>query len=433
MRRLVLSALTFLSVQAFASDLMTVYQDALKNSPLPRNYLATANSTKEGTPIALGSLLPQIAVTANAAYNHTDIVGRYRSAGYSLSVTQPLFNYTNYATLAGATDNSSAAEATYQSNMQNFLLTVATDYFNVLLAQDNVDFAQSEVKSLKTTLDQTQAKFSVGLATYTDVLQARANYDSALATLIANKNTLDDANQTLKTLTNKFETNLAVLKDDFPFASPAPNDIDYWSEHAIQNNQALISQRYTTKAALANVNETVGNQLPSVSLVASYGQNFYNQGISTVIAPSSKVLNASIALELSWTIFSGGEQMASSLQAANEYASSQNTELNLFRETTTQTRQDFLSVLANVSQVNAYKQSVIAAESSLRDYDAKYRVGTATIVDVLNATQTLYQTKSSLADAENQYVISLLQLKYDAGILNQQDLLMLNQYLQVTQ
>ena len=125
--------------------------------------------------------------------------------------------------------------------------------------------------------------------------------------------------------------------------------------------------------------------------------------------------------------------MASSLQAANQYASSQNTELNLFRETTTQARQDFLSVLANISQVAAYKQSVLAAESSLRDYNAKYKVGTATIVDVLNATQTLYQAKSNLANAEYEYITSLLQLKYDAGILNQQDLVSLNKYLQVTQ
>ena len=433
MRGLVFSSLVLIAVQASGSDLLTVYNDAMQNSPLPQNYLATKLSTQQTTPIALGALLPQVSATGNATYADTDVNGSYKYMGYGLNITQTLFNYSAFAGWAGASDNSNAAEATYQSNMQNFILTVATDYFNVLLAQDNVEFAQSEVASLKTTLDQTKAKFSVGLATYTDVLQAKANYDSAIATLIANKNTLDDANQTLKTLTDKIETNLAVIKNDFPFDPPVPNDIDAWTEHAIQNNQTLIAQRYTTKAALANVNVTVGNQLPTVSLVATYGQTFYPQDISAAVAPGPKVLTASIALQLSWTIFSGGEQMASSLQAANQYASSQNTELNLFRETTTQARQDFLSVLANISQVAAYKQSVLAAESSLRDYNAKYKVGTATIVDVLNATQTLYQAKSNLANAEYEYITSLLQLKYDAGILNQQDLVSLNKYLQVTQ
>lgn len=433
MRRIVFSSLFFLVNAATANDLLGVYHDAYQSSPLPKEYLATFNSTAEGTPIAAGALLPQVAVTGNGTYTETNTaVGNYPSAAYALSVTQPLFNYTDYATLAGATDNSSSAAATYQSNMQNFVLTVGTDYFNVLLAEDNVDFAKSEIESLGAVLKQTKEQFSVGLATYTDVLQAKANYDSAISTLVVNENTLNNANQTLITLTGKPEPDLAALKLDFPFISPDPNNADFWISHAIENNQSLISQRYTTKAALANVNETVGNQLPAVSLVASYGQNFYRDNISSVVAPGPRTLSASVALQLTWTVFSGGEQMATSLQAADQYASSQNVELNLYRNTVTQTKQDYLSVLANVSQVQAYELSVIAAQSTLNDYMAKYKVGTATIVDVLNATQTLYQAKSNLATAAYQYIDSLLQLKLDAGTIGPQDLAYLNQYLQVT-
>ncbi len=437
MRKWLLGSLVLLiSPALFGTDLLQVYLDSLQNSPLPETYLATQNSTKEGTPIALGALLPQLAITANGTYTDAIAPGadyNYPSAAYSLTLTQPLFNYSNYATLAGAMDNSSSAEATYQSNMQNFILTVATNYFNVILAEYNVRFAEAEIASLKLTLEQTKAKFSVGIATITDVLQAEANYESAKATLIANQNTLNDSNQTLMELTGKVEPNLALIQPDFPFTPPEPNDIDAWVAHAIQNNQSLIAQRYTTKSALATVNEAVGSQLPSVNLELAYGNTYYQNDISPVISASPRPMTASIALDLTWNVFSGGEEMATTLQDANMYASSQNVELNLYRQTTMQTKQDFLSVIANIAQVESYKQSLIAAQSTLNDYNAKYKVGTATIVDVLNATQTLYQTKSSLASAAYQYIISLLQLKFDAGTLNQQDLVSLNQYLQVAQ
>ncbi len=434
-KTLVLIGMLLMATIAGATDLLGVYQDAWQNSPLPKNYLATHLATSEGTPIALGALLPQVTVTGNGSgtkVSQPGFTSRYPSMGYNISITQPLFNYSSYANWAEATDNSNAAAATYQSNLQNFILSVANAYFNVILAEENVDFAQAQVKSLSKNLDQTKDQFEVGISTYTDLLQAKANYVSAVATLIANQNALDNANQNLTELTGKPESNLAQIKNNFPFVPPVPNDMNTWVHNALQNNQALAAQHDTTRAALANVNQTVGNQLPTVSLVASYGQTFYRQTIPAQISSSPEFLGVVIGLQLNWTVFAGGEQMATSLQAANQYASSQNTELNLYRQTTMQTQQDFLSVLANISQVDAYQASVKAAVSSLNDYNAEYKAGTATIVDVLNANQTLYQANSNLATAVNGYITSLLQLKYDAGSLNKSDLASLNQYLQVT-
>ena len=45
---------------------------------------------------------------------------------------------------------------------------------------------------------------------------------------------------------------------------------------------------------------------------------------------------------------------------------------------------------ASISSINAYKQAVVSAQSSLDAMEAGYSVGTRTIVDVLDATTTLY-------------------------------------------
>ena len=58
--------------------------------------------------------------------------------------------------------------------------------------------------------------------------------------------------------------------------------------------------------------------------------------------------------------------------------------------------------------------------------EAGYQVGTRTIVDVLDATTTLYNAKQQLSDARYSYLINQLNIKYALGTLNEQDLATLN-------
>jgi outer membrane protein len=57
------------------------------------------------------------------------------------------------------------------------------------------------------------------------------------------------------------------------------------------------------------------------------------------------------------------------------------------------------NVNASISSINAYKQAVVSAQSSLDAMEAGYSVGTRTIVDVLDATTTLYNETAALQRA----------------------------------
>lgn len=438
MKRTLLSLSLFLSVSlnAEAADLLSVYHDSVNNSPLLSNYLNTILAARQDVPINMGVVLPQVAATANASVNNfhaSGVSANYTNTNYGLTATQQLFNYTDFANVAVANYTTKSAEATYVSQKQQFILNVAEAYFNVLTAQYDVQVAQTQYDFLKKTLDQTQAKFSVGLVTYTDVAQARANLDSANATLIQAQNALAISNENLRTYTGKEETNLAIIADPktLPIDPPSPNDVNYWVKLSEAKNPLLLAQQATQSAALATVHANFGNQLPTLFVQASYQKNYYNNNVPAIVSSTTRTLQKTIELGLTWNIFSSGELMSQTLQAADEYVSQQNTSTNLYRQTASQTTQDFLSVLASIAQIQAYRQSEIAAEASLREFTAKYKVGTATIVDVLNEVQTLSQARFNLAQAMNQYIDSVLSLKTDVGQLSEQDLVRFNQYLQV--
>ena len=417
---------------ASASDLLSVYHDASTNSPQLEAYLAANLATAENVPINVGAILPSLSLSANASLNNvqaTGINGNYQNANYGFTLTQTLFNYNSFANISVAHYTKLAAAANYQSQLQAFILSVATAYFNVINAEYDVKFAKAQYDFLQKTLIQTKRKFVVGLGTYIDVAQAKAKSDQAYATLIQNENNLAIANENLRVLTGKLETNLATVTDTFPIEAPKPTNLDYWVKLAEVQNPGLLAQNYTESSALASVHAAAGNELPDVFLQASFTKNYYSGSTPSLVSSYSQSLDKAIELGLTWTLFSGGELMSQTLQAANLYVAQENTSLNLYRQTQSQTTEDYLSVLASISQVKAYRQSEIAAASSLREFNAKYKVGAATIVEVLNEVTQLYQAQYNLAEAVNQYIDNMLTLKTDVGTLSEQDLAALNTHL----
>jgi outer membrane protein len=79
-------------------------------------------------------------------------------------------------------------------------------------------------------------------------------------------------------------------------------------------------------------------------------------------------------------------------------------------------------VIAGISEVEATKQAVTSAQSSLDATQAGFEVGTRTIVDVLLSQQTLFQAQSAYSQARHQFVLSGLQLKQAAGVVEIKDI-----------
>jgi len=154
-----------------------------------------------------------------------------------------------------------------------------------------------------------------------------------------------------------------------------------------------------------------------------YGGSRANQS-----AGSSDSITGSNQVGLSFTLplYSGGAVTSQVKQAQYNYVSASEQLESAHRTTVRTVRSSFNNVNASISSINAYKQAVVSAQSSLDAMEAGYQVGTRTIVDVLNATSTLYNAKQQLSDARYDYMINELNIKSALGTLNEQDLTALN-------
>jgi outer membrane protein len=94
-----------------------------------------------------------------------------------------------------------------------------------------------------------------------------------------------------------------------------------------------------------------------------------------------------------------------------------------------QVSQQYLNVTNGIAQVNALKQAVISSKSQVDSTKTGQEVGVRTEVDVLNAQQLLATAQRDLAQARYNFLMSRLRLEAEAGELDEEDLMQINDVL----
>ena len=133
--------------------------------------------------------------------------------------------------------------------------------------------------------------------------------------------------------------------------------------------------------------------------------------------------NGTIGIQLNVPIYTGGAITSRVKQAQYAYVMASEDLVQTFRSTEAQINSGYNNVRASLSSIAAYEQTVKSSNSALEATEAGFEVGTRTIVDVLDATRSLYASENQLANARYDYIINMLQLKYSAGTLSEQDLI----------
>lgn len=431
--RLSLTAIASLSLLSFASsaeDLVSVYKAAIQNDSQFRAAQAEYQALLETKNQSTASFLPTI--SANAYINDNDdktstSSSDYKTEGYSLNLTQPLYRHVNYAGLTQADAVVAQATAMFDYAKQDLIIRVVKQYFAVLAAIDDLEFAKAERKSIKRQLTQTQQRFNVGLIAITDVHEAKAGYDQSVARAIVAENTLAISQETLREITTKDHSNLAFLSTDHPLVKPVPADIQQWIKTANNQNALLMASQKGVDVARAEVSKQSAGHYPTLDLTASHSYNKYGAG-TPLYGGSDKSSNA-ISLQLNIPLYQGGLVNSLTRAAGQRLVQAQEKLEQTKRATERQTRSSYLSVIANISQVKALRQALASSKVALQATQAGFEVGTRTTVDVLNSQRELFRARRDYAQVRYNYVLETLSLKLAAGTLSALDIEQLNPWL----
>lgn len=432
-----------ISVTQFAhsADLVEVYRLALSSDPLFQQVAANKRAVLEERPQALANLLPQVNLSADISGNSSERTGSSAfgiggnrdlvdlstsnsdANGYSLNLFQPVFHGDRYFRLKQADNSIKQADAELSAAQIDLALRVSVTYFNVLAAVDSLSFAEAEKRSLSRQLEQAKQRFEVGLTAVTDVQEAQAGYDRAVADEIRAINEIDNTREALREITGEYLLELDGLTESMPMVTPDPADIDSWSNTAISSNLNVIAALHAVDIARDEIKVQQSGHLPTVDLTA---RRSFNK--SDTSGPSENTSN-SIGLELYLPLYSGGA-VSSRTRATRERLEQQLEILEqIRRQVHRQSRESYLGVMSGISQIKALQQAVLSSEVALDATRAGFEVGTRTAVDVVLSERATFQARRDLSRARYDYIINSLNLKKAAGILSIDDLEQINQWL----
>ncbi|VEA68101.1 Outer membrane protein tolC precursor [Serratia plymuthica] len=258
---------------------------------------------------------------------------------------------------------------------------------------------------------------------------ARSNYDTVLASEVTARNTLDNALEKLRQVTGTFYPELASLNTD-RFSTQRPEAVNNLLKEAEARNLSLLSARLSQDLAREQIRSAQTGYMPTVDVSASTGiTNTKYNGSRTGTGTGnndSDVGQNKVGISFNLPLYSGGQTNSQVQQAQYSFVGASEQLESAHRSVVQTVRSSFNNVNASISSINAYKQAVVSAQSSLDAMEAGYQVGTRTIVDVLDATTTLYNAKQQLSSARYTYLINQLNIKSALGTLNENDLLLLN-------
>ena len=418
-----------LSPLAHAESLLEIYHQAQDKDPQLQQAIAERNAAFERINEADAAKLPQISLSASAGYlksNRNDSLTS-QTAGTGINLSQAIFRQSIWLNSDITNKQALASDVGLNLQKQTLIYNTAQAYFSVLAAQDALEYATANEKALQRQLDETQQRFDVGMTAITDVQEAKAAHDLAVANTIIAQNTLANSFESLRQLTGTEHRFLDVLNTERFSTTPLQLSSEQWLELAKDQNLSLNQVRINKDIAKQSIDLAKAGHLPTLDLRLGATSDYTDYKQNTTGRVDGTLNEGTIGLQLMLPLYSGGATSSQVKQAQYNYvAASENME-RIYRSVQADLFRNYNNVFASIGTVKAYQQSVISAESALTATEAGYQVGTRTIVDVLAATSNLYSAKQRLSDARFNYILNTLQLKLTAGTLVEQDLVDINQ------
>jgi outer membrane protein len=415
---------------AAGEDLLQIYREAQRSDPAIAAAKASWQATQEQLPQARAGLLPNASATANASENQYDVTvktdpkttdsRRYAQYTAIVSASQPLYRQQNWIAFDQAKEQVAQADNVLAVAQQDLILRVAQAYFDVLLAQYNIELNESQKAAVSEQLAQAKRNFEVGVATITDTNEAQAKYDSIVAQEISTRNDYDNKVTLLRAIIGRPPKELKKIGTGFQATLPDPASVDSWVERALKENQNVQIAERNFAIATLEVDRAKAGHYPTLDLVASvnwanYGGGSINLGVSNY----SSI--ASIGVQLAVPIYQGGF-VDSKVRQALALQDKTRQDLEGARRAALYLAQTgYTGVTSAAASIKAFEQALVSAEVALQSNKLGQEVGIRTNLDVLNVQQNVFSTRRDLAQAIFNYLIGVLRLKAAVGTLSDQD------------
>jgi TolC family type I secretion outer membrane protein len=412
-------------VQAAAPlTLAQAYRAAMQQDATIRAARAATDARRERIPQARSQLMPQVSATVSRNKNDlnstTPGLGgvpisdeqRYNSSNRALTIRQPIFRAYQWADYKQAQSQVADANAQLDKETQNVAVRVVSAYLETLLAQDQLSLVLAQKSTYSTQLDAARKRFSAGAGVRTDIDEAQARLDLAVAQELEARQNVAYTRRALQVLVNAPVTAVAPLDAGrLKLLRPDPDRLEDWTERAEASSPEIRSLTAQRETARHEIDKARSGHLPTLDAIAQWSVS----DSDNVTRVNSKYDNKAIGLQLNIPIFAGGQVNSQTRQAVADLERAEQALEATRRDLALRVEREFRGITEGVARVGALEQAVRSSETMVLSNKRSYEGGSRTLVDVLNAEEQRVSALRDLAQARYQYILARIRLQALAG------------------
>ncbi len=405
-------------------------QDALASAystnPTLQGSRAQLRATDEGVPQALAGWRPTVVVGAGYGYGF----GTLRSNGTSRSqggatrenrdittvtptITQPLFRGGQTRANTNQADNRVFAQrGRLLATEQQVFTDTINAYVNVIQTQQLLQLNINNEQVLARQLQATNDRFRVGEITRTDVAQAEAALAGARATRQNSEGNLQTARSNYRRYVGELPEQLVEPQ---PLKLPVKNQNEA-VQLASQNNPNVIAAQFDDAASRDAIDVAFSQLMPQLSLQAQGGLTNGQQVVGQSTLGATVLLNASVPL------YQGGAEYSRVRQARQTEQQARKTVDDVRRQAVQQAAQSWETLVAARSTIDSTRAQIRANQIALEGVQREAIVGSRTTLDVLNAEQSLLNSRVTLVQNLSNLVTASYTVASAIGRLTARDL-----------
>ena len=399
-------------------DLLAIYHLARSSDPEFAAQIHRRKAGQEAIPQAQAALRPQL--SASSSYTLSSKDSSNQAASATVSLTQSIYDRSSRLLIKQARLQTNAADINYQIAAESLIQRVASSYFAVLSAQDNLELSERNQRAIRRQLELAEERLDVGLGTRTDLYDARARYENAVAEGIDAQRVLDDMRQVLIALVGKDPGTLLSLSPATALSGPQPDDAGQWVNGALSDNRSLKALSLDASVAETEIDRQQALRRLTVGL---------NLSAEYTDSVSADGTDASVTLSFKLPFYQGGLINAQIREAASNHNAARARYELARREIQRKTRQAFLSINSQLRRISALAEAVTAGESALQAKEEGFAAGLTTNIEVLDAQRDLFRAERDHLKARYDYVLQVLLLEQLSGQLNEEDVSRVNRWL----
>ena len=411
----------FFNTNLFADSLTEALLKAYNKNPKLNAERENINISEENINISKSDYLPSVTLSGSKSRENTDKLTNQSGSNASIAdvdpsttsllIEQTLYDGTRNADLKKNKIGLDVAKVKLLKVEQEILYQAVEAYTGLILANQKYKINQSNVNLLERQVETDQARLEKGQISVVDLAQSESSLAGANAKFIEATNEVVTGKLIYENIIGSIN-DISNLNEKLNFNLNLPQSLGEANKISQKNSPDLIIAKLELQQSEKDIKIAKAELGPSATLSFETSQT---EDLSATYDERDKsVLKATVK----WPFYTGGKNRAT----LNKNKNLSNQKRLLLEDAITSNKTTVASAWSSYqsskSLLDSVRSQVTAAEIANEGITIEYESGLGrSTLDVIQSSTLLLDSKTSLANAERNYLLSQFKLLESMGLL----------------